>query len=197
MDYKTKGTSRERLRAYAKYFRELFDVPQTGVFPVLEILDRLSDVFENTYYEIVDDGELEPSTMAACTPIEGGGFKIEIKESVYRGAYENNDGACRGFILHEVCHVFLFSIGFTPLFEKSFADGEIPAYCSVEWQAKTLCGEVMIPYEERYDKETNRRELSGIEGVCTDAEKDRKEVMHHWKKNQKDVFYIALRLARR
>lgn len=148
MDYKTKSTSREQLRTYAKYFRELFNVSQTGAFPVLEILDRLSDVFENTFYEIVDDSELEPSTMAACTPIEGGGFKIEIKESVYRGAYENNDGACRGFILHEVCHVFLFSIGFTPLFERSFADREIPAYCSVEWQAKALCGEVMIPYEE-------------------------------------------------
>lgn len=148
MDYKTKTTSRERLRSYAKYFRELFDVPQTGPFPVLEILDRLSDVFENTFYEIVDDSELEPGTMAACTPTEGGGFKIEIKERVYRGAYENHDGACRGFILHEVCHVFLFSIGFTPLFERSFADGEIPAYCSVEWQAKALCGEVMIPYEE-------------------------------------------------
>lgn len=30
---------------------------------------------------------------------------------------------------------------------RSFDNGEIPAYCSAEWQAKALCGEVMVPYE--------------------------------------------------
>ena len=57
-------------------------------------------------------------------------------------------GAFLGFICHEICHIFLFKIGFTPVYERSFADNTIPAYCSVEWQAKALCAEVMIPYQE-------------------------------------------------
>lgn len=148
MDYKTRGTSIKQLRTFARYFRELFDVPQTGALPVLEILDKMPDVFENCYYEVVDDHSLSPTTMAECTPNEDGGFKIEIKESVYNSAFENNNGACRGFITHELCHVFLFKIGYTPLFECSYGIGELPAYCSIEWQAKALCGEVMIPYKE-------------------------------------------------
>lgn len=35
MDYKTKPTSRTDLRQYAKFFRVLFDVQETGAFPVL------------------------------------------------------------------------------------------------------------------------------------------------------------------
>lgn len=148
MDYETKPTSRKRLRLYAKYLRELFDVPIGGPFPVLEILEKLPDIFEDSGYQIVDDEKLSPKTMAQCTPNEKNGFTIEIKESVYKGAYEKQSGAFLGFICHEICHVFLFEIGYTPIYTRRFADGEIPAYCSVEWQAKALCGEVMIPYEE-------------------------------------------------
>lgn len=86
--------------------------------------------------------------MAQCTPNDTGGFTIEIKESVYVGAYKNQTGAFLGFICHEICHVFLFEVGFTPIYARSFAEGEVPAYCSVEWQAKALCAEVMLPYEE-------------------------------------------------
>ena len=35
-----------------------------------------------------------------------------------------------------------------PFFERSFEANKLPAYCSVEWQAKALCAEVMIPYDE-------------------------------------------------
>lgn len=148
MDYQTKPTSRCDLRKYAKIFRRLFNVPQTGAFPVLEILDRISDVFEGSNCEIVEDGKMPPQTMARCVPNSNGGFTIEIKESVYTGAYEKKIGAFLGFICHEICHVFLFYAGFTPLFERSFKNNELPAYCSVEWQAKALCAEVMIPYDE-------------------------------------------------
>ena len=86
--------------------------------------------------------------MARCTPNNQQGFTIEIKETVYIGAYEKQIGAFLGFICHEICHVFLFKIGFMPVFERSFEDNELPAYCSVEWQAKALCAEVMIPYRE-------------------------------------------------
>lgn len=148
MDYETKPTSRRDLRRFAAYIRKLFDVPENGPFPVLEVLEKLPDVFEGSSYQVVEDKKLPPRTMAQCTQNDTGGFTIEIKESVYIGAYKNQTGAFLGFICHEICHVFLLEIGFTPIYARSFAVGEVPAYCSVEWQAKALCAEVMLPYEE-------------------------------------------------
>lgn len=148
MDYRTKAVSRNDLRRYSKLVRKLFGVPQTGPFPVLEVLEQLPDKFPGCNYVIVEDTSLPPKTMAQCTPNENGGFTIEVKESVYAGAYEKNIGAFLGFICHEICHIFLFKIGYTPIYARSFDDNEIPAYCSVEWQAKALCAEVMIPFDD-------------------------------------------------
>ncbi len=148
MDYLTKPTSRHDLRKYSKIFRKLFRVPLTGPFPVLEVLDRLNEIPPGSRYEILEDSEFPPKTMARCFPNEDGGFTIEIRESVYNGAYERQVGAYLDFINHEICHVFLYNIGFTPILERSFGNYELPAYRSVEWQAKALCGEVMVPYEE-------------------------------------------------
>lgn len=148
MDYKTKATSRRDLRRYSQILRKIFNVPLTGPFPVLEALDKISDVFKNCNYEIVEDKKMPPQTMARCIPNDLGGFTIEIKETVYDGAYEKQIGAFLGFICHEICHIFLFYIGFRPVFERGFENNELPAYCSVEWQAKALCAEVMIPFEE-------------------------------------------------
>lgn len=148
MDYKTKPTSRFDLRHYSKILRTIFKVSLTGPFPVLDVLDIISDVFKGCSYEVVDDRQFSPQTMARCVQNEHGGFTIEIKESIYIGAYEKQVGAFLGFICHEICHIFLFKIGFTPIFERSFKNNELPAYCSVEWQAKALCAEVMIPYNE-------------------------------------------------
>ncbi|MCR4600121.1 MAG: ImmA/IrrE family metallo-endopeptidase [Clostridia bacterium] len=158
MDYETKPTSRKNLRKFAGYLRELFGVSSTGAFPVLEVLDLIRDIFENSGYEIVEDNKLPPQTMAQCSPNDEGGYTIEIKESVYEGARNKKVGAFRGFICHEICHVFLFEIGFTPLFARSFEENKIPAFRSVEWQAKALCGEVMIPYEESRNM--------GIQEIC-------------------------------
>ena len=148
MDYETKPTSRNDLRKYACILRQIFEVPLSGAFPVLEVLDKIPDVFPNSNYTIVEDSDLPAQTMAQCTPNDSGGMTIEIKESVYNGAYLHGVGALRGFICHEICHVFLFYIGFTPIYARTFADGELPVYRSVEWQAKALCGEVMIPFDE-------------------------------------------------
>jgi hypothetical protein len=159
MDYKTKPTSRKDLRKYSLIVRRLFDVPETGAFPVLEALERVGDVFKNCNYIVVEDFRLPPQTMARCVPNDIGGFTIEIKQSIYDGAYEKDIGAFIGFICHEICHIFLFKIGYTPVYERSFADNTIPPYCSVEWQAKALCGEVMIPY--------NESKGMSVEDICT------------------------------
>lgn len=148
MDYKTKPTSRNDLRKYAKYLRQLFDIPLTGAFPVLSILERIGDVFKDCKFEVVEDDKMPPQTMARCVQNELNGYTIEIKESVYAGAYYKQIGAFLGFICHEICHIFLFFIGFRPIYERSFDNNQLPAYCSVEWQAKALCAEVMLPFEE-------------------------------------------------
>ena len=146
MDYMTKPTSRKELRRIAPFLRKLFGVDETGEFPVLEALEQLNDVFPGTLYTVLYDGDMPVDTPARCRPDDEGNFIIEIKESVYNGAYYKRIGAYRGFIMHEICHVFLYKIGFTPIYTRSFENKEIPAYCSVEWQTKALCGEVMMPY---------------------------------------------------
>ena len=148
MDYETKPLSRNEIRKLVPYYRKLFGVSASGPFPVLEALEKIPDVFKGSNYEIVEDDELKPNVMAQCSPNDSEGFTIKIKESIYAGAYERGVSAFLGFINHEICHIFLFNIGFTPVYERSFGNNIIPAYRSVEWQAKALNGEVMIPYEE-------------------------------------------------
>ena len=155
MDYKTKATSRRNLRRYAAIIRMILKVAQEGAFPVLYALEHLHDVFPDCNYLILEDKKFSPQTMARCVFNEAGGFTIEIRQSVYDGAYEKQTGAFLGFICHERCHVFLFKIGFTPIYERCFKGDELPAYCSVEWQAKALCEEVMIPYNESIGMSVN------------------------------------------
>lgn len=151
MDYKTKPTSRVKLRKLAKIFRQLFHVSQNGAFPVLSILEKVPDIFKGTTVIVVEDNQLPTNIPARCIQDGNGNFCIEIAEYVYNGAYKNKTGAFLGFICHEICHIFLYKLGFTPVLERNFKNNKLPAYCSVEWQAKALCGEIMMPYEETQD----------------------------------------------
>ena len=147
MDYETHAISRKKLRIFAQFIRLLLGVSFTKPFPVLELLDELYDFIDKTNYEVLEDDELPANIPARCFPDEEGNFTIQIKESVYSGA-QKGIGACRGFIMHEICHVFLYKMGFTPIHNRTLKNNSIPAYRSMEWQAKALCGEVMMPYEE-------------------------------------------------
>ena len=64
MDYITKPVSRNRLRQYALIFRDLFDVPDEGPFPVLEALEKLPDVFEGSTYIVVEDDAMPKNVVA-------------------------------------------------------------------------------------------------------------------------------------
>lgn len=145
IDYVTKPTSREHLRHYAEIFRELFDVPQTGEFPVLESLEKVPDVFPGSGYKVLEDDKLPKGVVAQCVKNSEDGFTIEIRQSVYDGA-RRRIGAYCGFILHEMSHIFMYTIGFRPILQRSFEDA--PMYCRGEWQVKTLTGEIAMPYEE-------------------------------------------------
>ena len=149
MDYETKPVSRVGLRLIAKSVREIFGCKSDyEPFPVLFALEQLSELFQNTNYEIVEDTYLPANVFACCMMKPGGGFVIYIKQSVYDGACYNNNVAFLSFICHEICHVVLFYIGFTPISNRTIKEmGDVPSYKSVEWQAKALCGEVLIPFE--------------------------------------------------
>lgn len=146
MDYETRPTSRKRLRVFAKLFRKIFEIDAWEPVKVLEILELVPNKLRNTSFIIVSDWDLPSNVPARCT-IANGRFQIEIKESVYNGAYKKKIGAYYGSIMHEICHVFLYKLGFTPVMNRSFSNEVLPAYCSVEWQAKALCGEIMMPYK--------------------------------------------------
>lgn len=147
MDYLTRPTSKNELRKFAKELRSICNVPNTGAFPVLQILDKLTDLFFGCNYEVLEDNNFPDDTMARCQGNDMGGYTIEIRESIYMKAHKG-DGASLGFVCHEICHVFLFSKGFTPIYESCFDYKSLRPFESVEWQAKYLVGEVMIPYEE-------------------------------------------------
>ena len=149
MDYETKPLSRAAIRNIASYMRRVFGVySDNEPFPVLYALEKLPDLFKGTTYKVVEDDKLPGNIYACCYFNPEGGFVIEIKETVYNGAYYNNNGAFLCFICHEICHVILFYLGYTPISAKSFDNiTDIPPYKSVEWQAKALCGEITIPFD--------------------------------------------------
>ncbi len=147
MDYLTKATSKIELRKFASELRALFGIPIIGPFPVLSVLDMLKDVFFGCDYQVLPDSDFPEKTMARCRENSMGGYTVEIRESVYNKARKGN-GPSLGFVCHEICHIFLFYKGFTPIYEYSFDMFSLRPFESVEWQAKYLCGEVMIPFEE-------------------------------------------------
>lgn len=147
MDYPTKPITRAELRDIAAALRSIFKVPNDKPFPVLEVLDLLPIYLPGTSFEIVEDHELDENVPAQCVLQSDGTYIIFIKETVYEGAYKYHTGGYLNHILHEICHRLLFHFGYTPISQRSFSNKSIPAYCSVEWQAKALCGELMVPHE--------------------------------------------------
>lgn len=149
MNYITKPVSIKTLRGYSRLVREIFGVSPSGPFPVLEALDKIPDVFEGSYYIIVENDALPTNVVAQCIKNEGRGFEIQIKQRIYDGARFQNIGAYLGFILHEICHVFMYELGYTPCLQRSFRPA--PIFCEIEWQVLTLTGEVALPYDETKD----------------------------------------------
>lgn len=147
MDYKTKATTREELRKLANAFDIIAETNGSIYKPVVELLNRLRDIMPFVHYEIVDDDAFEFNVPARGYPDINGNYTIEIKESVYEGAIKGV-GAYRGFIMHEIFHPFLLLMGFVPIYERSFENGELSPYESVEWQVKAITGEYMMDYKQ-------------------------------------------------
>lgn len=147
MDYETKPTNRKELRLYAKLFRSICGLSNAEPIDPIELLDRLPELegFEDVRYEIVYNNELPGNVPAQCAK-DNEGYLIQIKESVYMGAYEKQTGGHRMHIMHEIMHPFADKLGFTPIFSRRLTK-ETPTYRRLEWIVKALAGEVMMPYE--------------------------------------------------
>ncbi len=146
MDYKTKPTTRAELRKLADVFDILAGTRNCLYKPVVELLDKITDIMPFVHYEIVDNDLFEINVPARGYFEPDGNYTIEIKEYVYEGAIQGI-GAYRGFIMHEIFHPFLYTLGFVPLYERSFKDGELNPYESIEWQVKAITGEYMMNHD--------------------------------------------------
>lgn len=150
MDYKTKSTTRYELRMIAKAFDILYGTEGVLYKPVVELLDKTTDIMPFVHYEIVDDDKFEINIPARGYFDSKGNYTIEVKEYIYLGAIQGI-GAYRGIIMHEIFHPFLYMMGFVPLYERNFKDGELNPYESVEWQVKAITGEYMMNYNATKD----------------------------------------------
>ena len=151
MDGITHPISRLFLRDIANRFRERF--AQTGLYVnVLSLVEVFPIYFPKCVIVIVPDEEMEdgtPTTIEENLLDETGTYTIRIKESVYERAY-NGSGGDRMHIVHEMAHYILIEeYSFKPLTARSYGRDIVVHYkpCSMEWQAKALAGEIMMPYE--------------------------------------------------
>ena len=123
MDYKTKPTSREELRGIARFIRKLFKCKNKYRFDVMDAFERIPSVIPAVTCLVVEDDEIEGDIPARCVPDFEGHYTIEVKSSIYL-------------------------LGFTPILDRAFKNNELKPFESMEWQAKALCGEILMPYEE-------------------------------------------------
>lgn len=151
MDYITKPISRGELRIIAYWFRSLFKCRNKYRFDVINTFERIHSIFDNITVEVVEDDDETNFTKevpAQCIPDMKGNYHIQVRKSVYLGAC-SGVGGYRAHIIHEISHAILCILGYTPLLQRSFNNNQIPKrYESMEWQAKALCGEILVPYEE-------------------------------------------------
>ena len=153
MDYITKPISRKDLRLLAQWARSVFKCKNKLRFDAVGAFEKITErTGGKVTTEIVEDNDTsiiaDTKVPAACIPDFEGGYHIVIRERVYDGACKGI-GGYRAHIVHEMSHAILCLFGFTPILERSFGNNKIqPLYRSMEWQAKALTGEILVPYEE-------------------------------------------------
>jgi len=161
-EYIVEPKSRKDLRVLAETLRKHLRLKDELWVPIVELLDILSEIFQDFSYEIVPDHEL-PTTIHADTDIRTG--HIRIKESVYERACDG-EGRDRMTIAHEIGHYFtLCFCGFK--LQRNFSRSKVPPYQDPEWQAKCFAGEFMV--SKRLTKGMSPFEIMQACGVSFDA----------------------------
>lgn len=161
-NYMIEPKSRDDLRNLARQFRKLLHLEDELYFPIVELLDVMTEIFDDFNYEIVEDNVFSEN-VHADTDIKTG--LIRIKESVYEGAC-NGEGRDRMTIAHEIGHYFTICVcGFK--LTRNFSEKRIPAFQDPEWQAKCFAGELMVA--AHLVKDMNEFEIAKRCGVSYDA----------------------------
>ena len=161
-NYMVEAKSRSDLRRLARLLREHLHLDDVLYFPIVELLDVMTELFDDFSYEIVEDSAL-PKKVHADTDIRTG--HIRIKESVYEGAC-NGEGRDRMTIAHEIGHYFILCFcGFK--LTRNFSDAKIITFRDPEWQAKCFAGELMIPAHRV--KGMTEHQIAELCGVSYDA----------------------------
>ena len=145
MDFLTKPIKRELIRELASAFRKVFGY-DNYYFDVIEVLERLPVMFDDVIVVIAPMSDPDVAKVPGTSYIDNGQFVIKIREDVYEGAYYYDIGGYRMHIMHEICHALLFMLGYSPKFDRAFKNESLNPYESIEWQAKALAGEILIPY---------------------------------------------------
>lgn len=169
MDHRTSKASRQELRSLAKRFRKDLDYTQDEPFDPVNALDLFCYIYPQVHYEVVEDYELPNNVPSCCVTSVFCEYLIQIKESVYQGARIYKRGECRMDIVHEMAHAYLCMSGYEPLSLKEYEDCSLSPCESMEWQAKALAGEIMMPYEAT--KEMSELDIVRIYGVSESAAK--------------------------
>lgn len=150
MDYMTKPINRFEIRVIAKWFRTRFDCKNKLRFDVIDAFERFPCLASNVVTQVIDDNDTSCMPLnipSSCTETLDGTLEIRIREKVYDGACLGV-GGYRAHILHEMCHAVLITMGFRPIAARAFNNNQIEPFRSMEWQAKALAGEILVPYEE-------------------------------------------------
>lgn len=186
MDYLTSPLSRKEIRAIAKAIRVLFKCKNKYRFDAVDAFEKLPKMFPNVCCEVIEDddfSEVAKDVPSACIPGFDGSYRILVREKVYDGA-ARGVGGYRTHIVHEISHYFLCELGHKPILNRSFGNGEIrPCYRSMEWQAKSLAGEITVPYEET--KELSISQIMTYCQVSLDSAERRKKIDQYRKKTNK------------
>lgn len=162
MDYEAKiGLSRIDIRGIAGWIRKKLHI-NTLLFPVLKVLDMLELLFADIFYHVVEeDATFQNNCMAFLSIDVDGHYCVHIRQSVYEGALCKR-GDCLGYICHEIAHFILIGIlrigpkldYSNGIYPRMITDNT-PRWKRTEWQAKALCGELMIPYDQCKNMELN------------------------------------------
>ena len=161
-NYMVEAKSRDDLRNLARQFRKLLRLEDELYFPIVELLDVMTVLFDDFNYEIVEDNVFTEN-VHADTDIKTG--HIRIRESVYAGAC-SGEGRDRMTIAHEIGHYFTICVcGFK--LTQNFGGKRIPAFQDPEWQAKCFAGELMVA--AHHVKGMNKYEIAERCGVSYDA----------------------------
>lgn len=130
--------SRQKIRKFAKYVRELAGFDGREYFPIVEFIELVLGDPDNPEfnYEIVEPYEMKDMYGNTNTETNVMQIRKDVYERAVKGVPRDRFTLC-----HELGHYLLHRPEL-----MSYARGDIPRFQNPEWQANTFAGELMAPY---------------------------------------------------